>query len=174
MNHHRLPHVFLVVSLILAAATTSGADPRWSRLTPEGAGFSIDVPGEQLPSQAAGEYGYNAGLWFFSIRHTAVEPAVRHLVETGDRRALRTRLESMRDVMVASVKATCDRSSFTEIDGFQALRFRLANEDLEGTNLLVITGDQVYMVMTVGPKGAPDDNAKRFLRSFRLAANGAE
>ena len=174
MNHHRLPHVFLVVSMILVAATTSGADPRWSRLTPDGAGFSIEVPGEPLPTKAPGEYDYNAGLWFFSVKLMPVDPGVRHLLESRDRRAIRTRLESMRDGIAATVKATSARSSFGEVDGYPTIRFSLEFDELEGTNLIVLTGDQMYMVITVGPKGGSDDNAKRFLRSFRLTTNAAE
>ena len=40
--------------------------------------------------------------------------------------------------------------------------------ELKGTNLLVATGEHFYLVITVGPKGSPDDTPKRFLKSFRL------
>ena len=174
MNHHRLSHVFLVVAMILAAAIPNRADTRWSRVAPDGAGFSIEAPGERMPAKEAGEYDYNVGLWFLSVKLMPVDPGVRHLLESRDRRAIRTRLESMRDGIAATVKATTARSSFGEVDGYPTIRFSLEFDELEGTNLIVLTGDQMYMVITVGPKGGSDDNAKRFLRSFRLTTNAAE
>ena len=41
------------------------------------------------------------------------------------------------------------------------------------SNLLVLTVNRLFMVMTIGPKGSPDDAAKRFLRSFRLVTPDA-
>ena len=43
--------------------------------------------------------------------------------------------------------------------------------ELEGTNLLVVTPEHFYLVITVGPKGSSDDTPKRFLKSFRLVTS---
>jgi hypothetical protein len=170
---NRLSNTSLIASAIVATAVTGGAaDTRWSRVSPEGAGFSAEAPGEPQPSEP-GQYSYSSGLWFYCVKLIPVDPGTRILVERGDKKALKTRLESSRNSMVATVNATSDRSSYGELDGYPSLRFSLATEELAGTNLLVLTGEHMYMVMTVGPKGAKDDDAKRFLASFRLTTDAA-
>jgi len=37
----------------------------------------------------------------------------------------------------------------------------------------VVTTERMYVVAVAGPKGARDDDAKRFLRSFRLTDDAA-
>ena len=49
---NRLSNIFLIASAIVATAVTDGAaDTRWSRVSPEGAGFSAEAPGEPQPSE---------------------------------------------------------------------------------------------------------------------------
>jgi hypothetical protein len=59
-------------------------------------------------------------------------------------------------------------SSSAGIDGYPSLSFSLEGTDLERTNLLVLTREHLYLVMTLGPKGLPNGDAKRFLKSFRV------
>jgi hypothetical protein len=166
---NRLCTIFLIASMIVVTAVAIGAaDTRWSRVAPEGAGFSAEAPGDPQPGDVPGQYSYSSGLWFFCVRLIPVDPGTRILVERRDKKALKTRLESTRNSVVATVNATSDRSSYGEVDGYPSLRFSLATEELAGANLLVLTGEHMYMVMTIGPKGAKDDDAKRFLASFRL------
>jgi hypothetical protein len=157
----------------VTAATTGAADTRWSRIAPEGAGFSAEVPGEREPGDEAGQYSFSSGLWFYRVQLIPTDPGTRILVERGDKKALKTRLESTRNTMVATSNAMSDRSSFGELDGYPSLRFSLATDELAGTNLLVLTGEHMYMVMTIGARGARDDDAKRFLASFRLTTDAA-
>src|SRR5262245_53132487 len=171
---NRFSNIFLMASAIVVAAGSIGAaDPRWSRIAPEDAGFSVEVPGEREPSDGPGQYSYSSGFRFYRVNMLQPEPAVKILLERGDKKALKTRLEATRNTMVATANATSDRSSFGEVDGYPSLRFSLETDEMAGTNMLVLTGDQFYMVMTLGPKGAKDDDAKRFLDSFRLTRDAA-
>ena len=159
----------LIGSIIhVTPATTSGAGTRWNRVAPQGAGFSIEAPGEPEPAAEPGHYDYSSGLWLLSVKMQAVDAGTRQLVERRERKALVRCLESLRDSMVGGVTATRGGSSSGEIDGYPSLRFSLETAELEGTNLLVLTREHLYLVMTIGPKGSPNSDAKRFLRSFRL------
>jgi hypothetical protein len=173
--NHCFRTVVLIGSIIqLIAATTSGAATRWNRLAPQGAGFSIEAPGDPQPSAEPGEYDYTSGLWFFSVKLLATEPAIRQLVERGERKELLKCLELIRDSIVTEAALTRRGSSAGDIDGYPSLRYSIEDEKLEGTNLLVLTREHLYLVMAIGPKGSPDAEAKRFLRSFRLVSTDAE
>jgi hypothetical protein len=168
---NRLADIFLIVStIVVTAATTGRADTRWSRLAPEGAGFSVEVPGEPQPGEGPGQYSYSSGLSCYAVKLIAVDSATRTLVERRDKKALKTRLESTKDTIAATFNGRIDSPSFGEINGYPSLRFSLETEELEGTSLLVLTSDQMYMVMTVAPKGLKNADAKRFLESFRLTS----
>jgi hypothetical protein len=171
---NRLPHVFLIASMIfVTAATTGGADARWNRVAPEGAGFSVEAPGEPQANLQPGDYTFFSGRWCLAVKVESVDPVIRQLVESGDRKAATTALDAMMSFMLASMKATGRRSSSGEIDGYPYLRFSLETAEFDSTNMLVLTPQQMYIVVTVGPKGARDDDAKRFLRSFRLVTTNA-
>jgi hypothetical protein len=159
----------LIGSIIqVTAVGASGAEDGWSRVAPQGAGFSIEAPGEPQAGYEPGQYTYSSGLWFLGVKILPVAPGTRVLVERRDRKALVRCLESMSDSMAAAAGATRRGSSSVDVDGYTSFRFSMENADLEGTNLLVLTVNRLFMVMTIGPKGSPDDAAKRFLRSFRL------
>ena len=171
---NRISNIFLMASAIVVSASAAiAADARWRRVSPDGARFSVDAPGAQQADDQPGQYSYSSGLWFYCVKLLPTDPASRILLERGDKKALRTRLESTRDTLIATVNATSDRSSFGELNGYPSLGFSLAIDGLAGTNLLVLTGEHMYMVMTLGPKGARDEDAKRFLASFRLTADAA-
>ena len=171
---NRISNIFLMASaIVVSAAATGAADTRWRRVAPEGALFSVEAPGEQQADDQPGQYSYSSGLWFYCIKLLPTDPGSRILLERGDKKALRTRLASTRDTLLATVNATSDRSSFGELDGYPTLGFSLAIDGLAGTNLLVLTREHMYMVMTLGPQGARDEYAKRFLASFRLTTDAA-
>ena len=168
-----LSRIALIVPMLIAAATTSSADTKWSRVAPEGAGFSIEAPGEPLPNQERGDYSYMHERWFLAVNVDSVEPVIGELVASGNRKAVKTSLEAMKDVMIASMKATGGRSSSGEVDGSQYLRFTFETAEFDCITQIVVTADHMYVLAAVGPKGLPDDNAKRFLRSFRLTTAAA-
>ena len=70
--------------------------------------------------------------------------------------------------MVGAAASTRGGSSSGDIDGYPSLRFSLETAELAATNLLVVTGEHLYLVMTVGPKGSSNDDAQRFVRSFHV------
>jgi hypothetical protein len=171
---NRILNIFLMASAIVVSAAAAGAaDARWRRVAPEGTGFSVEAPGEQEADDQPGQYSYSSGLWFYCIKLLPADPGSRIFLERGDKKALRTRLASTRDTLLATVNAKSDRSSFGELDGYPSLGFSLDIDGLAGTNMLVLTGEHMYMVMTLGPKGARDEDAKRFLASFRLTTDAA-
>lgn len=168
--NNRVFNALIIGSIInLATVTTTGA-AGWSRLTPKGTGFSVEVPGERQPDTAPAEYRYASGLWLMAVHVQPVDPATRQLVERRERKALLKCLESIRDKVIEGFTGKLRGSSSGDIGGNPSLRFSYESTELEGTNLLVITGDHLYLVMTVGPKGTSNDDAKRFFKSFRLVA----
>src|SRR5688572_1333580 len=167
MNNRFFNAVIIGPIITLATVTTTGA-AGWSRLTPKGTGFSVEVPGGRQPDTAPTEYRYASGLWLMAVHIQPVDPATRQLVERRERKTLLKCLESIRDRVIDGFTATLRGSSSGDIDGNPSLRFSYESTELEGTNLLVITGDSLYLVMTVGPKGTSNDDAKRFFKSFRL------
>ena len=164
--------VAALIGAILSVTTvpTSGAESRWSRVAPPGAGFSVEAPGEPQPGEP-GQYAYSSGWWFLSIKMLPVDPATRQLVERRERKTLLKCLESVRDGMVGAVTATPGGSSSGDVDGYPSLRFSFSNAELDGTNLVVVTAQHLYLVMAIGPRGSPDADAKRFIKSFRIVAS---
>ncbi len=174
----RLLHTVLIASTVhLSVLAASDADVRWHRHAPEGAGFSVEVPSEPKSGVAPGEYEYSSGFWTLGVKIRPVDPGTRRMVERRDRKALERCLESIRDSTLSAVTAKPRDSSTGEIDGYPSIRFSfefpVENMEFEASNLLVLTSEHLYILMTVGPKGLPNDDAKRFLRSFRLVTADA-
>ena len=168
--NNRFFNALIIGSIINLATVTATGAAGWSRLTPKGTGFSAEVPGERQPDTAATEYRYASGLWLMAVDVQPVDPATRQLVERRERKALLKCLESIRDKVIDGFTGKLRGSSSGDIDGNPSLRFSYESTELEGTNLMVITVDHLYLVMTVGPKGTSNDDAKRFFKSFRLVA----
>ena len=168
MNNCYLEAILIGSIIFATAVSTSSAETRWNRVAPQGAGFSIEAPSEPQTDAESGQYVFESGFWFLAVKLLPVDPTTRELVERRERKALVKCLESLRDSIVEGATAKRGRSSSGDLDGYQSLRFSLETGELEGTNLLVATGEHFYLVMTVGPKGSPDDTPKRFLKSFRL------
>ena len=79
----------LIGSIIhVTAVGASGAEDGWSRVAPQGAGFSIEVPGEPQAGHEPGQYTYSSGLWSLGVKILPVAPGTRVLVERRDRKAL--------------------------------------------------------------------------------------
>jgi hypothetical protein len=175
MKRHRpLNVLFICLICLSAAATPSRADTRWSRTAPEGAGFSIEVPGELKITDEGDQYLYRSKGWVFTVWSDPNEAPVRALVERGDRKGLERELELSRDSVFRVWEATRRGSSSTaEIDGYASLRFSFEDTDHEYIGLLVLTAQHEYTVLAARPKGASDDDAKRFVRSFRLTTPAA-
>ncbi|AMY09201.1 hypothetical protein LuPra_02414 [Luteitalea pratensis] len=169
MNSHFFKAI-LIGSIIHVVAVPVRGETAWSRVSPPGAGFSVEAPGTAQPDADSGQYTYSSGFWSLSVKLLAVHPGTRALVERRDRKALVRCLESMRDTMAGAVTAEWSGSSSGDIDGYPSLRFSIKTAEIEGEDLLVLTGEHLYLVMTVGPRGTRKDDAKRFLRSFRLLA----
>lgn len=168
MNNSYLEAILIGSIIFATAASTSADTTRWNRVAPQGAGFSIEAPSEPQPNAESGKYVFESGFWFLAVQLLPVDPTTRQLVERRERKTLVKCLESMRDTIVEGVPAKRGRSSSGDVDGYPSLRFSLEIGELEGNNLLVITPEHYYLVITVGPKGSPSDSPKRFLKSFRL------
>ena len=63
MNLRFLNALFVIVLVVHAAASLSGANTRWSTLTPKNEGFSIEVPGEPQRTAKKGHHVFTSGLW---------------------------------------------------------------------------------------------------------------
>ena len=152
----------------VTAVTTSGAEGRWSRVAPQRRRLLNRGAGRASAGGRSGQYVYTSGLWFLQVKLLAVDPMTRELVERRERKALVQCLESVRDSMVGAATATQGGSSSGDIDGYPSLRFSLATAELEGTNLLVVTGEHLYLVMTVGPKGIVERRRKALRQKLHV------
>jgi hypothetical protein len=168
MNTRFLKAVFVGSIFQFAAVTTIGAETSWNRVVPDGAGFSIEAPGAPQPTAGPGQYVYTSGLWHLSVTIQAIDAPIPQFFERRERKALVQCLELVGDSMAGAVGATRNGSSSGDIDGYPSLRFTLESNELEGINLLVLTRQHLYLVMTIGPKGTRNEDAKRFLGSFHL------
>jgi hypothetical protein len=173
MNFRLLNALFVTFLVLHASASLSGASTRWSKLAPKGEGFSIDVPGEPQPTEQEGHHVYTSGNWCFIIQSDSVGPMIRELFENGQHQKIATHLERVRDSMIDGANGTLQRSVSTDIDGYPSIQFSLDGEfeniKAQGINRIVLTDERVYMLVTIGPRGAsPNADAERFLDSFRL------
>ena len=123
MNLRFLNALFVIVLVVHAAASLSGANTRWSTLTPKNEGFSIEVPGEPQRTAKKGHYVYTSGLWSFIIQSDPVSPTIRELVENGQPRMIAAFLERIRDGMIDGANATPGSSVSTDIDGYPSIQF---------------------------------------------------
>ncbi len=163
--------VLLVASsLPLLTAFGSGIQTAWGTLTSAGEGFSIEVPGDSQATGEAGHYIYGVDNWTFIIKVDPISPAVRELVETGQREPLASFLQKIAQGMIG--KATVVASSSEDFAGYPSLLIYLEDEAenlaVQGINRLVLTEHHLYMLIAVGRKEAPRADADRFLDSFRL------
>lgn len=169
MNINLRRTVLIGSTVYFAAVTASGAETRWNRVSPQGAGFSIEAPAEPQASDDPSQYTYSVGLSYLAVKILPVAPSTRLFVERRDRKALLRCLESLSDSMIGAMDGATRRSASSgDVDGYTSLRFSMENADFRGINLLVVTADRLFLVVTVRPKGSPDTVAKRFLGSFRV------
>jgi hypothetical protein len=55
MKNSLVKAIFIGSIIHATAVTTSSAEGRWSRVAPQGAGFSIEAPGEPQPGAETGQ-----------------------------------------------------------------------------------------------------------------------
>ena len=176
MKNYRLLNLLFIWSICaLVSANSSSADTRWSRTTPDGAGFSVEVPGELNLTQDGDQYLYRSKGWIFTVWFDPNEASIRQLVERRDRHGVKRELELSRDSLFRVWKATRRGSSSSEqIDGYLSIRFSFEDAEHDYIGLIVLTPEHEFTALAARPKGASDDDAKRFVRSFRLATPAAD
>jgi hypothetical protein len=149
-------------------------DTRWTTIVPKEAGFTIEMPGTLTENPPPGEFTSSSGAWYFLVQLTPLDVFARELVSKGDRKALAALLESMRDGSISNIKGTLRTSSSEPFEGHPSILSSFDGEmggtAMEATARIVFTEGVSYLVVAVGPKGAPRKaDVDRFLRGFHLA-----
>ena len=175
MNPKHFLTVATVCSILTVTATAQTADTGWNRVTPEGAGFSVETPGQRLFGEHNNLYEYQSGNWFLSVHVLSGGDETRQLLERRDRKEIKAYLEAERDVFIQGLNARRTGSSSTrEGDDHPSIRFSAQTENSDVLMLMVMTGETVYYVRAMGLKGSSDEDGKRFIRSFRVLTPNAD
>ena len=158
---NRLLNVVLTSSVLsLAAATPGAAEPGdWTRVSPPGAGFSVDMTGMKMTAKAPGQYVYLDTDRFFAVIVTPPD---------GQARGVEA-LEAKRAQLLAEWKPVRQSEPVAGLlGGYPTLRFSMEAEGQKALTLLVSDGQRMYQVVTTAETNVPDADGERFLRSFRL------
>ena len=171
MNPKHVLTVATVCSILALTAPMLSADEGWTRQTPAGRAFSVEVPGERIPAERPALYEYRSDQWIFMVDVQPSDNASRQVLERGDRRAIKQMLEAERDTFISDLEGKrTGGSSARESDDNPSIRFSVETDSSLLVMQVVITREHYYYVVAQAPKGTPDDEAKRFVRSFRLDA----
>ena len=111
------------------AGPTPPPPPRWNRVAPPGAGFSIDSPGSQKPSALPGLHAYDYGGWSLVVKVSAHDDSsYRAELARGDRAALERELQLQMDSMLRVWHAR-DHSApaANMLDGHPSISFTFAD-----------------------------------------------
>jgi hypothetical protein len=156
----------------LVLTTSSRAQTAWTTFTAKDDGFSVEVPGALQKGDTPGSYTMMTELWSFSVVVQTPAAEIRKLASDGNRASALKSLEGVRDASLTALNVTAGSSTRGEVNNYPTLRYSyggtLEGMSMVGSTLLVLTGDHLYLVMTIGPKVAPNPHAERFLRSFRV------
>ena len=152
----------------LEAAIPSGPAPDWYRVSPPGAGFSVDSPGAREPTPVSGAFSYSCGEWTLAVQ---LLPRANF---RGDCSALERELHlSMESTLRVWEPTTHSDASVGTLDGHPSIGFSFEDDERCALSLLVITGERLYQVLATGPKDSSQAYAERFIRSFRIVTPGA-
>ena len=167
----------VAVGTALCLSFSVQAATKWTRLAPQGEGFSIDMPGTPTANSKPGGYVYEAddGAFFVTIR--PVSDILRDSVTAADRALITQYLDNIHKGMV---RDKTERSSSTaDFSGYPSVRFSADGESddkqvFQATYWFIVTELHEYMLMAIGPRGAPTATADRFMKSFRLVGQTAK
>lgn len=180
MNGHAVVSIAMnmlapVLALMLQGpAGGPGADEKtWTKIEPKDAGFSIELPGTVTESPSAGQYSSTSGVGYFLVQVIPLDAFTRETASKGDRKAVSSLLESMRDGSIHNIKGTLRTSTFEPFEGRPSL---LASFDgtpqdtlMAVTERLVLNDGCVFLVVAVGAKSAMRAaDVDRFMRGFHL------
>jgi len=155
----------------LPAASRSG----WAEVSPKDGGFAIEMPGTpKLDSKRPGRFAVEKGATFWTVEHEPMDPAVRELIQSGNRKRVEKILETLRDGAVNGIKATLIRSNADDFEGSPSVFFAYSGvvegTTIEATQRIVLTPDRMYSVVAMGASGATKkEDLERFFNSFRLS-----
>jgi hypothetical protein len=174
--------VSVATSLVAAALTfilqgspsqATANESKWTRIEPKDAGFSIELPGTVTENPPPGQYSSMSGVGFFLVQVIPLDAFTRATATGGDRKAIASLLESMRDGSIHNIKGTLRTSSSEPFDGRPSI---LASFDgtpqdtlMAATERLVLNEGCVYLIVAVGAKSEMRQaDVDRFIRGFHL------
>jgi hypothetical protein len=154
----------------LAATSRSG----WVEVSPKDGGFAIHMPGTpKLYSKKPGRFAVSKGATTWIVEHEPMDPAVRELIQGGNRKRMEKILEILRDGTVNGIKGTLIGSNEDDFEGSPSVFFAFSGvvegTTIDATQRIVLTADRMYSVVAMGASGATKkEDLERFFNSFRL------
>jgi len=172
-----------------AAATpadTARPEDAWRRVSPEGAGFSVEFPGEpeHVTQTVTSGSGVEANLEQYKIVEeltgrmmmVSYNPLVGQLVDFGDTDSA---LKSLVEDQKGGPRRKLISERALEQDGYKGYELVMTSEDFGSTKMRVtwrvfIVGYRLYQVLATANDAGAEAQAERFLSSFRFteAAKG--
>jgi hypothetical protein len=156
----------------LAAASPSG----WAEVSPKDGGFAIQMPGTpKLDAKKPGRFAVSKGATSWIVEHEPMDPAVRELIQGGNRKRVEKILETLRDGTINGMKATLIGSNADDFEGSPSVFFAFSGAvegtTIEATERIVLTPDRMYTVVAMGASGATKkQDLEKFFNSFHLTA----
>jgi hypothetical protein len=152
----------------------------WTEVSPKDGGFAIQMPGTPKPdSKKPGRFAVEKGATSWIVEHEPMDPAVRELIETRNRKRVDKILETLRDGTVNGMKATLIGSNADDFEGSPSIFFAFSGvvegTTIEATQRIVLTADRMYSVVALGASGATKkEDLERFFNSFRLTTGPSD
>jgi hypothetical protein len=168
------------LALLLAAPLPAASVSGWTEVSPKDGAFAIQMPGTPKPdSKKPGRFAVSKGATSWIVEHEPMDPAVRELIQSGNRKRVEKILETLRDGTVNGMKATLIGSNEDDFEGSPSVFFAFSGvvegTTIEATQRIVLTADRMYSVVAMGAAGAmKKEDVERFFGSFRLTTAASD
>ncbi len=168
------------LALLLAAPLPAASSSGWAEVSPKDGGFAIQMPGTpKYDSKKPGRFAVEKGATSWIVEHEPMDPAVRELIQSGNRKRVEKILETLRDGAVNGIKATLIGSNADDFEGSPSVFFAYSGvvegTTIEATQRIVLTTDRMYSVVAMGASGATKkEDLERFFNSFRLTTAASD
>lgn len=150
--------------------------PAWVEVLPKDGGCAIQMPA--MPKEDPknpGRFSVENDSSSWILRYEPLDPPIRDLVASGNRRGVDRVLVTLRDGTVKGMSAQVISSATEDFQGFSSILFRfegtLEGKPFGGTQRIVLTRDRMYLVVVMAVKGAVEArDVEKYFASFRLTA----
>jgi hypothetical protein len=162
-----MTYKLILLFLILFVAAQDDPPPPWARFEPEGAGFSVLMPGKPVeaidkrPSYTLHSFTVTMGRGTYVASYSDYAPEVKLNPTTA--------LTSNRDKFLKSLKATLLSNREITVDGHTGIEFTTETPAANVKSQMFLVGNRMYQTATLVFKDVDETrNTDRFFESFKL------